>query len=188
MLVKNIIKLACTYLQLNDLLELSELGGTKPLNANTEKELNLLLQCVNLTNNIIATEYVKLYKTAKVKSDDGVINFTNIAPSKINSIHSVKNNYGNTLVYKTFDNHIKTAAGEVFVKYSYIPDSVELNDVLSSYKTKINERVFAYGVASEYSFIKSIYDDAAMWENRFKSSLMLTSKKTGLKIPKRRWL
>lgn len=187
--VKEIIKLACTYLQLNDLFETNVLGGVKIPTDYQNKQIDLLLQCVNLTSSVIASDYIKLYKTKMFKTEDGILQYSQIGPEIINQIHSVKNKTGDILVFKTFADNIKTAKGDIFVNYSYLPEPVLLSDSIADFNIKISPRVFAYGVASEYSFIKSVYDDASIWENRFKTALMMAgTKKSGIKIAPRRWL
>lgn len=187
--VKEIIKLACTYLQLNDLLETNVLGGVKIATDYQNQQIDLLLQCVNLTSSVIASDYIRLYKTKAFTTQDGILQYSQIGPETINQIHSVKNKKGDVLVFKTFSDYLKTAKGDIFVNYSYLPEPVLLNDSITDFNIKISTRVFSYGVASEYSFIKSVYDDANIWENRFKTALMMAgSKKSGIKIAPRRWL
>ena len=53
---------------------------------------------------------------------------------------------------------------------------------------KISARILAYGVASEYCFLEMLYDDATLWENRYKNALLCAQRKKGeLKLKKRGW-
>lgn len=188
--VVEIIKLTATYLQLNHLLQTTTLGGTSEPTSENIEEINLLLKCVNLVNNIIAGEYFKLTKCTTIKSDNGMVYYDQLASgNKLNQILSVKDVYGSKKMYRSFDTYLKTTSGVLEVTYSYVPNAVVLNDTITSYATKISERIFAYGVASEYCYIMSLYDDAAMWDSRFKGSLQsVISKKSDMTLKQRRWL
>ena len=116
--VKEIIKVAATYLQSDDILNSVTFGGTVPETDEVTKEINLMLTCVNLVNNIIANDYLRLFKTVKVSSADGKINYSSIS-DKINDIFGVTDEYGATAHYSVFDNYIKTIPGNVEIKYAY---------------------------------------------------------------------
>ncbi len=187
--VLDIVKLAATYLQLNNLLASSTLGGTVSPTSDVTSEVNLLLTCVNLVNSIVASEYLKIKKTIVVATTDGVVSFNQFQGYKVNQILSIHDSFGNHVSYQLFDDHIKTRAGEVSITFGYLPNTVTLSGTITHYTTKMNERVFAYGVASEYSYLKAMYDDATMWDSRFKNSMqVLVGKKGEQKVKQRRWL
>ena len=76
-------------------------------------------------------------------------------------------------------------ANEVEIIYKTFPTELTLSQ---SFSSTIPERVYAYGVAREYYFNQTLFDDAEIWEERFKNSLqILTRKKSEIKMPKRRW-
>ena len=52
----------------------------------------------------------------------------------------------------------------------------------------LSARVLAYGTASEYLLVEGLSEDAEIWEDRFKRSLFMLSRKKGEHImPRRRW-
>lgn len=190
-IVKDIIKLACTYLQMDSIKNSVLLGGDSEVSGDDQYIVDSLLECVNLTNNVLASEYIKLYKTKVVETTDGIVPYYKLVDGVIspNQIISVKDGYGNKLIYKLFDSYIKTVTGSVEVTYTYIPSSVTIDDTIDSYPLRLSERIYAYGVASEYSFINGMYEDAIMWDERFKNSLLnVTGPKGQVSIKKRRWL
>lgn len=189
MKVLDIIKLTATYLQLNELLQTSILGGNQTADDDVLKEINLLETCVNLVNSQIASEYLPLTKTITTKTQDSKIPFSIFLPYKLSEIYKITDNFGNYVVYKIFDDHIKTNASEVIITFRYLPQNLSISENIVCYPTKLSERIFAYGVASEYCFIKSLYDDATMWDLRFKNAMQaITSKKGEVRIKARRWL
>ena len=79
-------------------------------------------------------------------------------------------------------------SSEIF--YRYQPDEISsLEDELENFSNKVTEKIFAFGVAMEYCFIQGLYDDAQIWEKRFKDALLIrASKKSNMKLPARRWI
>ena len=189
MKVKNIIK--------NTLLSINEPELYKTISVNiessipeTEKSvLTTLINCINATNNLIASEYYYLKDSIKLNSN-GKISFSNISNSVvINDILKVEK-CGVAIPFKVLNNYIKTDCGEVEVFYSYLPTEVKsINETITNYPIKINERIFSYGVISEYYYILGMYDDASIWDLRFKNSLQNAIRpKHEIKIKQRLWL
>lgn len=173
MKVKKILLNVCTMLQLNDVANEIELNEKS-------EEVNLLLACLNYVNNIIATDYIKIYKTTQTIVSDcsKVIEFSNISNHTFLGIKSVTDQRGNSINFSITDSGIiVNKSGTVRIRYACFPDEVDLKDCITDYKTKINERIFAYGVAAEYLFIKGVIDDASMWDVRFKRELLTITRK-----------
>ncbi len=188
MTVKSIIKNACVFLQKDELLTLVDLDGAQQANENQTKELNHLVRCLNLVYKQIASEYIPLINEEKIYSDNGVI-MLNSLTKKALDILRVENNVGIRLNYKLFPNRIETLGGNLTIKYSYQPEDIQnLTNEIETFSQKITERVVAYGVAMEYSFICGLHDDASIWEKRFKDSLLIACrKKSEIRLPRRRW-
>lgn len=188
--VISIIKLVATYLQLDDLLNDVLLGGSNETSEENQKEINLLVSCVNLCNNIVATDYIPLTRTSVINNSNGIIPIDSVdnGNKTIYEILNVKNKFDESQVFKIVGNDIKTVKGFIQINYSYFPDSVELDSIISCYLTKLTDRIFAYGVACEYCFIKGMYDDASMWDARFKDSMKTICRpKKNITIPARSW-
>jgi len=187
--VKKILKNVATYLQLNDILGVLE-GSLTATEEQTE-EINLLVSCVNFVSNLIATNYLKLYKTVKkFVSASYDISFENIDSEPILDIISVKDMYGDKIPFSITSSGVKTNySGYVNITYSHFPAEVTEVDKILEFKTKLNERIFAYGVASEYLFIKGNIDDSSMWDTRFKRELLtLTRPGHAIKMPARKFV
>ncbi|MDD4110358.1 MAG: hypothetical protein PHS54_02265 [Clostridia bacterium] len=184
----NIIKNTCVFLQKDELLETTELGGEETSTEAQQREISLLLRCLNLVYNSIATDYIPLIKTEIIMPINGEILFTSLS-EKILDIKRIEDKYGLRLNYKLYPDRILTIDGEVTINYSYEPEELEdLTSTMESFSEKLTERVIAYGVAMEYSFISGLHDDASIWEKRFKDSLQIASrKKAEMRLPSRRW-
>ncbi len=186
--IVNIIKNACVFLQKDELLETTELGGVSVSTNAQKKELNILFRCLNLVYNEIATDYIPLIKTEKLSSNNGEILFSSLT-NNILDIKRIEDKYGIRVNYKLYPDRILTTDGEVSLTYSYEPEELEdLESTMESFSEKLTERVCAYGVAMEYSFISGLHDDASIWETRFKDGLLIAvRKKSEIHLPARRW-
>lgn len=184
--VKKILKLCSSLLQLYDIEEILERADV--LQDVDNDDLKLLLNCVNLINDTIATDYINLKETKIINNINGKISFLDISNKNIYKIISVKDSFGNRLNFKLEADGIDCPKGIVKVCYSYFPENVNFNDSINCYSTTLTERVFAFGVVSEYLFIKCNYDDATIWDDRFKNAMKnIVRHRREIVMPKRRW-
>ncbi|MGD9901013.1 MAG: hypothetical protein AB7S44_00555 [Spirochaetales bacterium] len=189
MSVTEIIKLVATYLQMEDVLELTTFGGevTEP-SALTTKNLELLVRCLNLVYDEIATDYIPLNYEEEVIVLDEEIALSSLAKRLINVIKLTDEN-GVNVKYKMFPTAIVLENGTYNLEYSYAPESATLDGNIETFGGKLTERIVAYGVTAEYSLISGLFDEATTWEQRFKDALLVASrKKSDIKMPVRRWL
>lgn len=185
MLVKNII---IKTLNLINNTRLIEAIDKETATEDEKKEINLILSCVNLTNSNIATNYVKLYDQATINNQNGVVPYSKISSKQIFDIVSVKNLYGTEISFLTTVNGLSTKKGDIVVKYTYFPDDLTMESVVENYPIKLSERVFVYGVLSEYLYVKGVFDEAAMWEKRFKKEMFSIYKpQKSVKLKAGRW-
>ena len=100
-----------------------------------------------------------------------------------------KDKNGNDVDYYCLPDHVAIKDGSFEVCYSYIPTDKDFFDDLDFCGTKASDRVFAYGTAAEYCLVTGNYDEALMWERRYKDALMVATRKaTSVILPRRRWV
>ena len=183
MLVKDIIKLACNFTENEEIA--SKIEENAVLGDDESLVVESLINCFNLVNNEIASEYLPYIKSERMQTNNFKIFFTDFSYD-LCEIISIKDKNGRSLKFKIIDNYVMVFAKEVDVIYSVIPQNMTIN---SSFDSLIPARVFAYGIAREYYFIQTLFDDADIWENRLKNSLqVLVRKKSEIKMPRRRWI
>ena len=189
MLAKNVIKNVATYLNLTNLLNSVFLDGDNQPTKQDEAEINTLLSCLNLVINQVATEYINLKNKIKISSISGKIYYSALSSNVVVDVLTVTKN-GSPVRFEVCADHIKTVSGDLEVEFVYQPSSC--SSVLSNIdfeNFKINERVLSYGVVAEYCFLNGNYDDAAIWDNRFKNSLSnLNRARREIKIKQRLWI
>ena len=186
--VKDVIKLAATYLQLEDVLNMNILGGEELLiSEQTQKNFNLLFQAVNLVYEEIACDYILLRQEDKVVVENEMILFSDLS-KKISQVLRLKNESQKNCAYRLYPSYIKIPNGIYELEYSYIPTAVTIDDNLETFSNKISARVISYAVASEYALINGLYDEATTWKKRFEDAIgAVVSKKSAIELPCRRW-
>ena len=184
--VNKILKLSATLLQLNGLDEI--IDNSEFLRENDNDDLKLLMKSINLVTNLIATDYINLTKTKKVNNRSGIVKFKDLADEAIYKIIKVKNVFGENIPFKITSDGIDCLQGSVVVTYSYFPKEYSYNDNIDVFDMGLTERVVAFGVVSEYLFIKGNSDDASVWEDRFKNGMRpIVRHRHEVVMPKRRW-
>ncbi len=183
MFVKDIILKACDFIENDELAQAIEQDSA--LDEEKQNALDKLLKCFNLVRNEIVCEYMPIVNMERVICHDGKINF-NQFKKKVVDIISVKDNFGNNVKFKIFDDFMLVEGGDVLVCYNSSTDELDLD---GEFFSTISDRVYAYGVVREYYFIQTLYEDAKVWDERFKSSLQIFERKKGdTVLPRRRWI
>ena len=184
--VNKILKLCATFLQLKNLDKV--IDNSEYLLENDNEDLMLLLESLNLVTNLIATDYMNLIQSKKLKNTSGKVKFSDIHSGSIYKIIKVKNCYGENIPFRTIADGIECSTGDIVVTYSYFPKYYSYNDNIDEFGMGLTERVFAFGVVSEYLFIKGNSDDASVWEDRFKNGMRnIVRHRHEVVMPKRRW-
>ena len=190
MTTKQVLSLACMFLGKEELLECEYFTKTTDYNLteSEEKELDYLKRCLYLITNEISTDYLPIYAEKAVDFLNGELALGSI-DSNIYEIVKITDKNGKNIRFKIYDNIIYANVDKAIIKYTKFAKEVDLNGDCEDFSGKIPDRVLAYGVAMEYSFVCSLFDDATIWENRYKNALLvLANKKQNIIMPKRRWV
>ena len=183
MTVKEILKLVCEYVGERDIL--SKLDDAEANFTDYEQEkLDVLVKCFNLVNQEVATDYIPLLLKEEVSEEK--ILFSSLSKTLVN-VYEVKNRFGMNLKFKLYPDYVEVDGKPKTIVYSFLPEDLTLNDDVVC-NQRINARVYAYGIASEFLLIYGIGENAEIWEERFKASLFVLSKKnSSCVLPKRSW-
>ena len=168
--VKNIVKKVLLMLQ-NDTLY-NKLNSETPTYTQEEtSELNLIVGCINLIQQHISTNYFNLIENVELNNTYDVLPFSKITNKQIYKIINIKNNNNNNIHFVIKPNGIVTNKGHIVIKYSYFANDVAIYDNISMFPIGVNERIFLFGVLGEYNFIKGNFDEAKIWEDKFKTEM-----------------
>lgn len=188
MTVKSVLKLACYFLGLDEIAECNVFddSGNTPT-TEQEKEIKTLVRCLNLVLQEIATSYVNVINEKQICFSNGKIPLNEIDENFLETISLTCNN--KKIKFKEMMDNLYADVEKAVIVYRKYPNLVEINDMCPTFNCKIAEKTLAYGVSMEYSFVNTLSDEASIFENRYKSDLLIASRKNSEKKLKiRRWL
>ena len=149
-------------------------GATKYLDGTTQDaasklEAEELLRCFNIVENEVALDYLPLHAETEIDSQTGVVYYTQL-PSAIVRVLRVRDAWGNSVAFKLFPNYLKTQSGRVTISYTYAPAQKAIADN-SDFAVQASVRLFAYGVAAEYTLSAGMFEDSAVWDKKYKDAI-----------------
>ncbi len=193
MKIRDIAELASVLLQKHDIINTGIFMQTENNEfvksvLKSNHDLRLIARCANLVVKEVACEYIPLFHKQKINCDNGEIPYT-VFEKTLLEIRSVKDHNGNDVNYYCLPDHVEIQNGSFEVSYTYIPTDKQFFDELDFCGTKVSDRILAYGTCAEYCLVNGNYDEALMWERRYKDALLVaTRKNTQVILPRRRWI
>lgn len=188
MKAKEIIKNVCIYLGKDEILSSSifEENG-EDVSGMDYLTVSRMLNALNLITEEIASDYLPIIKEKTIELVNGEIDVKQIDENFL-EIVGIKNKFGKSLRYRYVNGKIVCLASTVTITYKVYPNKITLDGDAEDFGGRLSARVIAYGVASEYCYLEMLYDDASIWESRFKNSLLIACRKKGeLMLKKRGW-
>lgn len=177
MKIRDIVELAAVLMDKHDIINtgifaLSEENEWIGVELKRNSDLNLLIKCANLTIKEIACEYIPLTYTQKVFARDDRVEYGELEKS----ILTVVEIHPECSSYDICPEYISLTEGTYEILYNYIPDDKGFFEEIDYSPNEITERILVYGTVSEYCFKKGLYEDALMWEKRYKDALTVLLK------------
>lgn len=180
MTVKEILLASAELLQLDDVV--AQLRGT----GEESEKTDVLLQCFNLVENELALDYLPLYAETEVETETGVVNYTSL-PHAVVRILRVQDEGGNALSFKLFPSYIKASCGKLKIGYTYAPTAKTLLGS-SDYVLQASVRLFAYGIAAEYTLLTGMFEESAVWDKKYKDAIEAAYRSCPCRVLRsRRW-
>lgn len=184
MTVRDILKLVCEFVGERELAQ--KLATRQQLQEREQQKIEIMTNCFNLVNQEIASDYLPFLHKEEVDIEDGVLNFSSLK-NKVINIYEIKNRFGFNLKFRNYPNFVEVFGKGKWVTYSFLPADKALDDEVEMF-CGLSARVYAYGVVSEFLLVDGVSEDAEIWEERFKESLFVLSRKRGEhKLPARSW-
>ncbi len=163
--VKEAILAAAYHLGIHDGVQ-AYLNNT---NLTAQKEVAALLRCFNLVESELAFDYLPLCAEETVEASVGVVYYTQLMKPLVRVL-GVTDEWDNKIPFKLFPQCIKTQAGVFKIRYTYSPPVKELEDQ-SSYQSHVSVNLFGYGMAAEYLLSQGLFEDAAVWDKKYKDAI-----------------
>ena len=155
-------------------------------NASGEEEARNLVRCYNLVESELAVDYLPLYAEDEMWTETGAVFYTELSKKAVRIV-AVTDENGNGAPYKIFPEYIKTQPGKIRVRYSYVPSEKNLEGN-SEYHLYACKHLLVYGVAYEYCLANGLFEDAGVWEKKYRHAIKNAYKsKPGVVLRTRRW-
>ena len=164
MTAKQVINEAARLIGIDELLNGYFTNG----NEEGEKAAQALLSCLYLVETELASEYFPL-RFEETLTSNGKIEFEAFTHKPL-CVLSVADSGGKEAAAVIFPTYIKVKNGAYNVSYTYAPDKKELDDDLP-FDACVTAALVAYGVAAEYCLLAGLYEEAAVWEKKYKQAI-----------------
>ena len=182
MTVKEILLAAAMQLNVLDEVEAYLSNNSK----NGEEQAKALLRCFNLVENEVALDYLPLLAEEEIETETGVIYYSSLSREAARVI-GVWDEWGNKAPFTLFPDYLKTQPQKVLVRYTYLPKEKSFKDE-SDFSVQASVHLFAYGVAAEYALASGLFEEAAVWDKKYKEAIKAAySAKPSRHIQSRRW-
>lgn len=133
-----------------------------------QEQTERLVKCFNLVENELALDYLPLFAEQKTANESGKVDFLRLQKNVVRIV-GVKNDTGESVKFRLFPKYLEAPAGELTILYSYTPPEKAL-DGESDYAT-LSTRLFGYGMAMNYALIMGLYEEASVWDKKYKEAL-----------------
>lgn len=185
MKVKDVVILTCLFIGEKELA--TKLEDNTTLNDREQERVDTLVRCYNLVNQEIASDYLPFLYTEKIDVNNSILNFSGLEKTLV-KVYELKGRLNQNVRYKAYPDYLEVIGHAKKITYSYLPEDLTLTDDVEFYNG-LSARIYAYGMASEFLLSDGLSEDAEIWEERFKESLfVLSRRRTEVALPKRRWL
>lgn len=183
MKVKEAVALAAEFVGVGDALQ-------EHFKAETEEGKVLekkLLQCFHVVENEVATDFLPLVREDEIKSTTGVVLFSTLTKNAVR-ILKVTDEGGEAVKCEIYPQYFKALPGKLNVRYAYAPEQKNLTGEAEVHSS-VSVRLLAYGVASAYCLNEGLYEEAAVWEKKYKQAVLAAYKASPAKVMRsRRWV
>lgn len=164
--VKGVVKLAARLIGLQDTVD-DYLNGS--VTDSASRIVEGLVCCFNTVENEVAVDYIPILCEEQIVSTDGFVEYSALS-KPVAYVVSICGEDGKEVDAKCLAANISIAPGTYTVRYAVVPSEKGIEDH-SDYGVGVFERLLAYGVAAEYCLHKGMYEEAAVWEKKYRMAI-----------------
>ena len=145
-----------------------------------------LLDAFNDVQAELASEYIPLRKQTELETETGAVPYS-LFTDKLLQIVRVTDEWDMPVRYDLYDEYFKTKSGRIKVTYTYMPKAKGTDEEID-FGLYVTKRLLAYGIAADYCLKKGLYEEAELWDKKYKESIRAAYKKAPCKkLPAREW-
>lgn len=139
----------------------------------TEENTATLLDCYNLVENELATDYFPLRTVDKVLIKENKINYANLQRQAYR-IMGVCDENSKEVKYKIYPQYMtidkKYNGKYCLVRYAYVPKEKKIDDI-SEFDEGMFKDTLKYGVCAEYCILQGDYEQSSLWTEKYKKEI-----------------
>ncbi|MBQ8320354.1 MAG: hypothetical protein IJX81_05685 [Clostridia bacterium] len=181
--IKEVLTIAAELLGLGTKFSESLISATEE---GTELQKKLL-KSFYLAESEVALDYLPLVAEDDVESSTGTVYFSELSKYPARII-KVAGEDGERLFFEVYSKYIKTLPVKATVTYAYAPDEKGIAESAEAHPAA-NARMLAYATAEKYCLIEGLYEEAGVWEAKFKEAVKAARKAAPTKVIRsRRWV
>lgn len=148
-------------------------------------EAETLLNCFNVIENEIALDDYPLKNTETLMFENGLLPYSKFAKTPIDVL-AVRSG-GVRVRFTLTPAGVRSDCNEAEIAYTYAPTKKTITDS-SEHGGKISARLMAFGVASEYCFVKGRTEEGKLWGVKYREALKSAGiLRHPLSVRSRRW-
>ena len=152
-----------------------------------EHESELLVNCFNMVESMVALDYLPLYAEDELRTATGQLEFSSFTYAPVR-ILKVTDTDGNSLPYTLTPKYIKTQTGIVKVTYAYTPNKKNIGGE-SDFALMGAKHLFVYGMLAEFCLAEGRFEEASAWDKKFKESIeCVFHTRACQRLSSRRWV
>lgn len=146
-----------------------------------------LLTCCNFMSDELYSDYALDCRTTVVQAANGLIDTSGL---NIGKAVLLVDSLGNNVPFRQTSNGLTVKTdGKYNLTYARLPSELSFSSVVQLPNSKITERIFIYGVITEYLRITGDYFQSESYKAKFNQALSSAfAAKTTARMPVRRWL
>ena len=146
-----------------------------------------LLRAFNNVENQLALEYLPLTEKEGFYTETGEVLYEEFS-FKVVRIINVYNAQGEKQPFTLMPTYLQTAKGDLTIEYTYTPYEKDIYDQ-TDHCLCVAQPLYVFGVLAEYYLAKGAFEEAAVWDKKYKDAISASYQmQKGKRIVGRGWL
>ena len=181
-LFKDLVRAAAELLSEESVLSVLDEGSE---DEQAKQTLTVLSRCANSVYSEVAVEYVPVIAEDVVESEGKTVPYSALSRTA-REVLCVRDEKGKRVPFDARLDGVWMPRGKMCVHYIAVPAKKTLEDSLDHRDGLLDVRVLAYGVCAEFSMVSGMFEEALMWDKKYRDGLSgLMRRSAEIRLPKR---
>ncbi len=146
-----------------------------------------LLRAFNNVEKQLALEYLPLIEKEGFNTETGEIFFEEFSYPVVRIVN-VYDQQGEKQPFTLMPTYLQTSKGDLTIEYAYTPYEKDVYDQ-TDHQLCVAQPLYVFGVLAEYYLAKGAFEEAAVWDKKYKDAISASYRmQKGKRIAGRGWL